>query len=105
MAFSHTIISAGLCAFGGLIEVLSWLTLIVVEGVDPNTSKGGLYVVLIAFILTVALNIIHFILFRKYVWKDEKLQAHYKKLGKTKTGPCVTYTCIITSIVISHKFI
>lgn len=105
MAFSHTIVPAGLCAFGGLIEVLAWLTLIIVEGVDPSDSKIGLYVVLIAFILTIGLNIIHFILFRKYVWKDEKLQAQYKKLGKTVTGPCVTYSCIITSIVISHKFI
>lgn len=105
LAFSHTIIPAGLCAFGGIIEVLSWLTLIIVESMDATDPKGGMYVVLIAFLLTLALNIIHFILFRKYVWKDEKFQMQYKKLGKTKTGKCVTYSCIITSIVFSHKFI
>jgi hypothetical protein len=79
--------------------------LIAVVAVDPNDAKSGLYVVLIAFILNLALNIIHFILCRKYVWKDEKVQAQYKKLGKTKTGPCVTYSCIITSLILSHKFI
>lgn len=105
LAFSHTIIPAGLCAFGGIIEVLSWITLIIVEAIDPTDSKGGMYIVLIAFLLTIALNIVHFILFRKYVWKDEKFQMQYKKLGKTKTGPCVTYSCIVTSIVFSHKFI
>lgn len=77
----------------------------VVVAVDPTDAKTGLYVVLIAFILNLGLNIIHFILFRKYVWKDEKVQAQYKKLGKTKTGPCVTYSCIITSLILSHKFI
>ncbi len=67
--------------------------MIAVVAVDPNDAKSGLYVVLIAFILNLALNIIHFILFRKYVWKDEKVQAQYKKLGKTKT--CVMLQFLI----------
>ena len=79
----------------------------IVEGVTPETSNTpGLYVVLIAFLINLALNIFSVYFFKKYVWPDNKFQGQFKKLkDKTKTGVCVTYTCIITSLLLSHKFI
>jgi hypothetical protein len=79
----------------------------IVEGVDPTTSTNpGLYVVLIAFLLNLFLNILSLYFFKKYVWPDERFQGNFKKLkDKTKTGACVTYTCIILSGIFSHKFV
>ncbi len=60
----------------------------------------------LAILLNLILNIIGIIFFKKYVFPDEKMQAQLKKLrDKTKTGVCITYTCIVFSVIFSHKWI
>ena len=72
LGLTHTILPAGLCAFGGIIEILAWVTLMIVQGADSSASKSGLYVVLIALLLNIMLNIFNFYFLRKYIWNDQK---------------------------------
>ena len=76
---------------------------------DANSTdlgKIGLYVVLIAYILTLVLNIIGIIFFKKYLWPDEKFQNQYKKLSqKTKCGVSITYLVFILGTSLSHKIV
>jgi hypothetical protein len=75
-----------------------------VETTEP--SQVGMAIAAIAILLNLILNIIGIIFFKKYVLPDEKMQTQLKKLkDKTKTGVCITYTCIVFSVLFSHKWI
>jgi len=91
------------------MEVVSWVIFLIAVGVDSSDypiAKIGLYIVLAALIVTWVLNAISLYFFKKYIWTDDKFQANLKRLrNKTKTGVCVTYTCLVITAILSHKFV
>lgn len=63
-------------------------------------------IVIIALIINWGLNALSLYFFKRYIWEDTKFQGNLKKLrNKTKTGVSVTYTCFVTTAVLSHKFV
>lgn len=109
VALPYTIVPAVLAAFSGAMEVVSWVIFLIAVGVDSSDypiAKIGLYIVLAALIVTWVLNAISLYFFKKYIWTDDKFQANLKRLrNKTKTGVCVTYTCLVITAILSHKFV
>lgn len=110
VALPFTVVPAALCAFGGLMQILSWLIFMISQGTNSSSSyplsQSGLYVVLIAFLLNLLLNVLGMYFFKKYVWPDDKFQTNFNRLkNKTKVGVCITYTCFGTTLLISHKFV
>lgn len=110
VALPFTIIAACLCAFAGLTEVLSWLVFAAVAGVSTDSSanltKTGMAIVLVSYFLTLCLNVIAIIFFRKYIWDDDKFQLQLKKLKmKTKCGVSITFTIFVLSVAFSHKIL
>ena len=110
IALPVTIVPAALCSFAGLTEALSWIVFMISQGANSSSeyplSNSGLFVVLIAFILNLALNGISFYFFKKYIWNDDKFQLNLKKLKmKSKCGSCITYASVVSSIGLSAKFI
>jgi hypothetical protein len=109
VALPDTLLPAAFAAFAGFCEILSWLIFILSIAVDSNSESLGNYgliIVVIAYILTILLNIISIIFFKKYLWTDDKFQNHLKKLRtKTRCGVVVTYLVLIFSVVFSFKII
>ena len=107
VALPDTIVPAALCAFAGLAEIIAWLVFIVSTVVDSNSAnlgQMGLIIVVVAYVITLVLNTIAIIFFKRYIWADDKFQSHFKKLtNKTRCGVSVTYLILILSVSISHK--
>ena len=107
VALPDTIIPAALCAFGGATEIISWLVLIVSTVVDSNSAslgQMGLIIVVVAYLITIVLNIIATVFFKRYIWADDKFQSQMGKLAsKTRCGVSVLYLVLVLSVAMSHK--
>lgn len=91
------------------MEVIGWLVFIIVSAMDDSSGsyvKTGLVIVLLAYLLTLFLNILSLCFVSRYIWKDEKFEQNAKKLrAKTKCGIPMTYILLVLSGILSHKIV
>ena len=109
VALPDTIIPAALCAFAGVAEIISWFVFIISTVVDSNSAslgQMGLIIVVVAYVITLILNVIAIVFFKKYLFTDDKFQNHFKRLtNKTRCGVSVTYFVLVLASIFSHKII
>lgn len=91
------------------MEVIGWLVFIIVAAMDDSSGeyvKTGMVIVLIAYIVTLLLNVLSLCFVKRYIWDDEKFEQNTKKLRvKTKCGMPMTYIILVLSGTFSHKIV